>query len=375
MNTPTHNALAASNKCGLIRPRFACLFLHLPLITLLLAIRLAAQPSQSATETGPKVGEAAPEIRVSEWIKGVPISGFEKGNIYVLEFWATWCGPCLTAIPHLSEVQRRFKDKGVTIIGVNVMEHDLGKAMKQIKKIAASADYSVAIGQHDAGEKAGFMEQAWLGDDRSIPRCLIVDRDTKIAWIGHPLSVDGPLQAMVQGTFNAAEQAETDRKYDELDNRGGEALRAKRWQEVLVTLDQMHAVNPLLTPFNYPARVEALIGLGDYKGAINFVKERIADSSDTKIMVALCNVLLKAPDMSQIDLDYVLNIAKKASKNGESDVAQELSLLARAYEAKGDKAEAVKVWTKMLESNDPAIDQSWLKRRLDDLKAEINGKK
>lgn len=339
------------------------------ILTLLVLSSVAV--AQGASDTGPKVGEAAPELRVSEWINGTPIS-FEKGNIYVLEFWATWCGPCLQAMPHLSEVQRRFKDKGVTIIGVNVMESDLGEAMKKIKKIGASVDYSVAIDQHAPGEKAGYMAQAWLGEDRSIPRCLIVDRDTKIAWIGHPLSLDEPLQAVVQGTFNAAEQAEIDRKYEELDIRAGAAMRAKRWQEVLATLDQMHAVNPLLTPFTYPIRVKALIGLDDYKGAINFIKERLADSSDTKLMVALCNELLKAPDMSQIDLDYVLQIAKKASKNGESGGAQELSLLARAYEAKGDKAEAVKFWTKMLELDDPAIDKSGLKRRLDRVKAEIN---
>src|SRR4051812_12410302 len=69
------------------------------------------------------VGDAAPALAPSKWIKGEPIEKFEKGKLYIVEFWATWCGPCRASIPHLSELQAKFKD--VAFIGQDCMEQDL----------------------------------------------------------------------------------------------------------------------------------------------------------------------------------------------------------------------------------------------------------
>lgn len=68
-----------------------------------------------------KVGDAAPPIVAEKWIKGKAIPKFEKGRVYVMEFWATWCGPCRASMPHLSEVARKFK-KDADVISFNVKE-------------------------------------------------------------------------------------------------------------------------------------------------------------------------------------------------------------------------------------------------------------
>ena len=65
-----------------------------------------------------KVGDPAPKIEVKSFVKGEPVKTFEAGKTYVVEFWATWCGPCKTSIPHLSELQK--KHPAVTFIGVSV---------------------------------------------------------------------------------------------------------------------------------------------------------------------------------------------------------------------------------------------------------------
>jgi thiol-disulfide isomerase/thioredoxin len=64
-------------------------------------------------------GEIAPEITVAKWIEQTPlkISGL-RGHVVLLDFWATWCGPCLAAFPHLREWHEKYKDRGLVILGI-----------------------------------------------------------------------------------------------------------------------------------------------------------------------------------------------------------------------------------------------------------------
>lgn len=135
-----------------------------------------------------KVGDAAPKLEVTNWIKGSEVPVFEKDHAYVVEFWATWCGPCRESIPHLTKLQKDNKD--ITFIGVTASERgdDKAKKLEGVQKfVKAQGDgmaYTVAYDEtHTMGEK--WLAAAGVG---TIPTAFIVDGDGKIVFIGNPLN-------------------------------------------------------------------------------------------------------------------------------------------------------------------------------------------
>ncbi len=63
-------------------------------------------------------GKSAPELVLSDWMNGEVTAEDMQGKIVVIDFWATWCGPCLAAVPHNNKIAETYADKGVILIGV-----------------------------------------------------------------------------------------------------------------------------------------------------------------------------------------------------------------------------------------------------------------
>ncbi len=151
-------------------------------------------------------GDPAPAIDVTNWIQGEAVSGFDADHVYVLDFWATWCGPCIKAMPHLTSLQEKYGDK-VTVIAVNIWEKDglssddrLGIVRAKVKQLGEKMGVRVAV---DGKE---IMTDSWMeaAGARGIPTTFIVDGST-VAWIGSPYEMDETLEEVVEGTFDVAE--------------------------------------------------------------------------------------------------------------------------------------------------------------------------
>ncbi|HLW88826.1 MAG TPA: TlpA disulfide reductase family protein [Terriglobales bacterium] len=67
----------------------------------------------------PRIGTAAPDFIVQDSDRKVELRDFQ-GKILVLNFWATWCAPCVEEMPSLVQLQQRLRDKGVTVVGVSI---------------------------------------------------------------------------------------------------------------------------------------------------------------------------------------------------------------------------------------------------------------
>jgi thiol-disulfide isomerase/thioredoxin len=151
------------------------------------------------------LGDEAKPLVISDWIKGdkVDLAKGKGETVYVVEFWATWCPPCLTTIPHLTKLQKEYKDQGVVVIGISSERPELVKQF--VKKMGDKMDYVVAIDK-DRGTSEAYMRT--FGQS-AIPHAFVVDQEGRVAWHGHPMAgLDEVLKKVVAGEFDLAQAAE-----------------------------------------------------------------------------------------------------------------------------------------------------------------------
>jgi thiol-disulfide isomerase/thioredoxin len=143
-----------------------------------------------AAESTLKVGDPAPKLQTGKWVQGDPVKGFQSGKAYIVEFWATWCGPCRASIPHVNELYNKFKDKGLVVIGQNCWERDESLVAPFVEKMGDKMTYRVALDDKSSNSK-GAMATTWMAaaGRNGIPSAFLVDTKGRIAWIGHPMQL------------------------------------------------------------------------------------------------------------------------------------------------------------------------------------------
>lgn len=154
------------------------------------------------------VGDAAPALKVTEWMNGTEPKTFEKDKVYVLEFWATWCGPCIGAMPHLTELAKANAAKGLVVIGLTHKD-ERGNNQKSVaafveknkgEKLGYVVGYSDGTETNDA-----YMEAA--GQD-GIPCSFVIGKSGKVEFIGHPNDLDEVLPKVLDGTWKGKADAD-----------------------------------------------------------------------------------------------------------------------------------------------------------------------
>ena len=309
-----------------------------------------------------KVGDPAPASRPATMLQGEAVKDFKKGEVYVFECWASWCGPCVAAIPHLDDLHKKMARKGVVITGVNVWESERDAASAErarnfIKLQGDKISYRLALG----GE--AFIKD-WLeaAGVNGIPHAFVV-HEGKIAWTGHPMKLtDELLGDILTGTPLAvvptpieasrpqtalspaeAELAEAQAKLDALS-------QAMARQDLDAAEKALPAAAGVLPPEERQEMIETVeaqiaFARGDpTKAYAQLAKTVKAEFDDAEAMNEIAWVLLTSPRFEKFpNLALAEKCAVQAVKLTKEQHPDKLDTLARLRWLQGAKAESLRL--------------------------------
>lgn len=332
-----------------------------PLRFLPILVALASAMVANASLT---IGDTAPALTVTDWVKGSPVE-LGKGKPVVVEFWATWCGPCKQSIPHLTEMAKKFAGK-VDFVGVSIWESQPGdyktKVPAFVKDFGDKMDYNVATEGPNT-----FMAQNWMmaAGENGIPTAFLIDGAGKVAWIGHPMvGLEEAVDGLLTGKLNVAEE-----------KKARDAAKKKEADEMALQMEMQKKMAP----------IQAMFQKKNYKGAVDEIAKVWAKEPKLRLMLGsmemaarvqgklggidkVLNKLAPLPEMqsagviNQVLWDVVENPGttdaagyKAAVKLGEKMMkldptsAMNMDTFALALWRAGDKAKAIATQKKALQ--------------------------
>lgn len=311
-------------------------------LTSLPALGTASVEAQSQRRL--EVGDKAPAISTYEWLKGEEVTTYEPGKVYVLDFWATWCAPCIAAMPHLSELQTEYKDQGLEVIAISVDSvGNSGRLTPElVEKVKAfTADNTDRMGFSVAIDNQGKTDQAVriAYGMNSIPATFIVDRDGRIAWGGNPTpTFDRVLERVIAGTYDLDAVV----KANELARKATQKFRAGDRDEALAMIDEIAKLDPMNHATMVIDKLAILITAGRIEDAVSYAEQIIPLFDDSGVdLVRIASLLTSTENADGVEL--ALKSAEKAVSLTSAEDPRALAILAGVHATKGDFETAVEL--------------------------------
>lgn len=365
-------------------------------------VAISAAVAQEKDPDGPPVvdkltiGSKAPKLDIEHWVqdgngKLGPVEKFEDGKVYVVEFWATWCGPCIASMPHISELQQKYRDKGVTVVSIS--DEDLETVTNFLKRevpneegktYADVTQYYCLTTDPDRSSHDAYMKAA---GQNGIPTAFIVGKDGIIEWIGHPMTMDEPLEKVVEGNWDREAaiadlkvQAEMESAMAKIGGlvQGGQFEEARKLVQGMLEKSDSETLKANLTnimmaiDFN-ELNMSVLSGKEGSVSLMNKIAENFKEEPQALNQIAwlvvqvsdsgrevsdeLVSAAMKAIDVAieqqpndasildtkshllamQGVLDQAIEVQKKAIENAPEEIIEDLKAFLKELEAKKDK--------------------------------------
>lgn len=325
------------------------------------ALALVMSPAY-ADDPEPKlnVGDKAPKFEVKEFVKGEAVKDLAKGKVHVVEFWATWCGPCIATIPHLTELQKKHGD--VAVIGVCVFEREPERVKPFVEKMGDKMNYRVAMDAVPDGKKPdeGAMAKNWMdaAGQQGIPAAFVVNKEGVIAWIGHPAELDKPLAEVVANTWDVKaeivrvkEERVRERKFRAVVAKLQKAQENDDKKGMLAIIDAAVKDDPKMEILLADAKFNTLIELNDGEQAAAYGRKLLTgiyQEDAPHLNELVWNIVdpegEKKPGGKKSDpklIQFAIDAAKRAADLTQNKDGSILDTLACAYYMGGDLMKAV----------------------------------
>jgi thiol-disulfide isomerase/thioredoxin len=133
-------------------------------------------------------GQPLPPLHVAGWLNtNRPLTTADlQGNVVLVDYWATWCGPCVRGIPDVIQFNKKFRSAGVLVVGLTSEDGPSAQLVKNFVETRDGMDWPIAYGAGQTFHMMGI---------NSIPQYMLYDRSGTCVWGGH--SLDGIEQAAV----------------------------------------------------------------------------------------------------------------------------------------------------------------------------------
>lgn len=298
-----------------------------------------------------RIGDPAPPLKYSKWIQGTPITSYQDNRLYIVEFWATWCGPCIAAMPHLSELSEKYKDQA-TFIGANVWERTGDKpyesALPRLVNFVKSNDnkmtYNVVADNNNQDLVNLWLKPAGI---MGIPTTFVVEKG-KLVWIGHPIKVDSIINLILEGKYDEtafkkeyeAKQSDTSNfqyKYKIVADKIKAAVDVKDFDKAFLLIDESVKEIPMLALPLKLQKFTILLKNFPEKESIEFAKELIKENKSFASVIP--SAITDKDGLSKEAYLFAAETIQEGLK--EYTFSANLDKLALAYSKAGDLQSAV----------------------------------
>ncbi len=322
-------------------------------------------------------GDKAPAFTVEKFLKGDEFSEFEKGKVYIVECWATWCGPCLASIPHLTEIQEKHPE--IKVVGISVSNPEIDEVEEFVTDQAEKMAYTVAWEGKGSRTKQPEFSKTWMtpAGAQGIPHAFIVDGKGVIAWMGHPMSMDEPLASILDGKWDVKKFREehlasvrVEAEKSALNQRLSELAQADDYDTMLALLDkyikekpaefkQMCTVGKIRVLSMKPAYAKQLVSF-----LTDFYKNAAKEDPETVFQISYTALGSNDPDeVTEATAKWPKELKAAIRKALEDEKVLAVHPFAKLAAAKaqfitGDKEKAAETLNELAE--DPAIGRNKL---------------
>ncbi|MCA1363387.1 TlpA family protein disulfide reductase [Bradyrhizobium sp. IC3069] len=324
----------------------------------------------------------APPIKVENWLRGQPLTSFQPGNVYIVEFWATWCAPCVAALSDLVQLQEKYRDSGVEVVAIAAGERAQTAEEARSKLDAWLIEKLPNLNYRVGLDYTREMDKLWMDSSFSvgIPTSFVVDRDGHIAFVGSPTQLDDVLPKILTGSWRISDEAKA---ADAERIAEGErtmpifakltpAMKAQDWAKALSVVEEAVAVLPDDVNFRVLQADLLLNKMRDLQAGLPVMRQLVRDAINKKsamwMAAALRQLFDPANDNSHLPQAERFAMGDELSEHilavnppqrDEAPKFMSYPAVAQYYYERGDKdraIELIEVTLKSLDGPAPAPD-------------------